>query len=141
MCAIAGIIERDREARIDPRVLSAMLAAMAHRGPDDEGTFIDGAAALGHKRLAIIDLQTGHQPMSNEDGSLWIVLNGEIYNYIELRRELEGRYRFRTRSDTEVLLHLYEERGTACLDALNGMFSFAIWDRRQQQLFAARDRF
>jgi len=141
MCAIAGIIERERDARVDQRTLTTMLAAMAHRGPDDEGIHLDGAVGLAHKRLAVIDLQTGHQPMANEDGSLWIVLNGEIYNYVELRQHLEDRHSFRTRSDTEVLLHLYEERGEGCLQALNGMFSFAIWDRRRQHLFAARDRF
>lgn len=117
-----------------------MLRLLAHRGPDGDGTHIEGQTALGHRRLAIIDLETGQQPMTNEDGSLWIVFNGEVYNYLELRRELERHHTFRTRSDTEVILHLYEELGERCLERLNGMFAFAIWDRRQRKLFAARDR-
>ncbi|NIT57144.1 MAG: asparagine synthase (glutamine-hydrolyzing), partial [Aliifodinibius sp.] len=114
--------------------------ALAHRGPDDEGIYTDKTVGLGHKRLSIIDLKDGHQPMTNEDESLWIVYNGEIYNYVELRRDLKRDHRFRTHSDTEVILHLYEELGERCLERLNGMFSFAIWDSRQQRLFAARDR-
>jgi asparagine synthase (glutamine-hydrolysing) len=117
-----------------------MMDTLAHRGPDGEGEWIEGPVALGHKRLAIIDLESGRQPMSNEDGSIWIVFNGEIYNYVELRRELVRHHHFRTQSDTEVILHLYEELGERCLERLNGMFSFAIWDARQQRLFAARDR-
>lgn len=140
MCGIAGIIERDRGRAVDRGAIAAMTAALAHRGPDDETAYIEGPVGLGHRRLAIIDLQTGRQPMCNEDGTLWIVFNGEIYNYLELRRELTRHHTFRTQSDTEVLLHLYEELGERCLDRLNGMFSFAIWDARQQRLFAARDR-
>jgi asparagine synthase (glutamine-hydrolysing) len=140
MCGIAGIIARDPSATPDVARLGLMLESLAHRGPDGEGVHADGPAALGHKRLAIIDLETGQQPMCNEDGSLWIVLNGEIYNYVELRQGLERHHEFRTRSDTEVILHLYEELGERCLDRLNGMFAFAIWDGRQQRLFAARDR-
>ena len=117
-----------------------MLHAIAHRGPDGEGAHFDGPVALGHKRLAIIDLDTGQQPMCNEDGSIWITFNGEIYNFVELRRELARHHTFRTQSDTEVILHLYEELGERCLERLNGMFAFAIWDSRQQRLFAARDR-
>jgi asparagine synthase (glutamine-hydrolysing) len=117
-----------------------MMDALAHRGPDGEGEWAEGPVALGHKRLAIIDLDTGRQPMCNEDGSIWIVFNGEIYNYVELRRELVRHHQFRTQSDTEVILHLYEELGERCLERLNGMFAFAIWDARQQKLFAARDR-
>ena len=140
MCGIAGIVSRDRAQGPDAAMLGAMLDAIAHRGPDGEGTHVDGPAALGHKRLAIIDLETGRQPMSNEDGTIWITFNGEIYNYVELRRELQRHHQFRTQSDTEVILHLYEELGERCLERLNGMFAFAIWDTRQQRLFAARDR-
>jgi asparagine synthase (glutamine-hydrolysing) len=140
MCGIAGILHRSRERPVDREAILAMMTALAHRGPDDEGTYFDGAIGLGHRRLAIIDLKSGRQPMSNEDESLWIVFNGELYNYLELRRELIGRHLFRTESDTEVLLHLYEEYGERCLERLNGMFAFAIWDARQKRLFAARDR-
>ena len=119
-----------------------MASALAHRGPDDEGFHAEDGAVLGNRRLQVIDLEDGHQPMANEDESLWITFNGEIYNHRELRRELEGAgHRFRSRTDTEVVLHLYEERGERCLDRLRGMFAFAIWDRRLQRLFAARDRF
>jgi len=117
-----------------------MMTALAHRGPDDAGLWKGGPAALGFRRLAVIDLATGQQPMSNEDGSVWIVFNGEIYNYLELRQELEGAHHFRTHSDTETVLHLYEEMGERCLERLNGMFAFAIWDQRTGRLFAARDR-
>ncbi len=140
MCGIAGIVGRERAFAPDAELLSAMLDAIAHRGPDGEGIHIDGPAALGHKRLAIIDLDSGRQPMCNEDGTIWITFNGEIYNYVELRRELARHHQFRTQSDTEVILHLYEELGERCLERLNGMFSFAIWDARQQRIFAARDR-
>jgi asparagine synthase (glutamine-hydrolysing) len=118
-----------------------MSAALAHRGPDGDGFVDHPAAVLGHRRLAIIDRAGGHQPMANEDGSCWIVFNGEIYNHRELRPALEARgHRFRTSSDTEVILHAYEEYGTALVDRLEGMFAFAIHDRRRQALFAARDR-
>ncbi len=140
MCGIAGIVALDRGAPPDPETLGVMLEAIAHRGPDGEGTHFDGPVALGHKRLAIIDLESGRQPMCNEDGTIWITFNGEIYNYVELRRELARHHQFRTQSDTEVILHLYEELGERCLERLNGMFAFAIWDSRQQRLFAARDR-
>jgi asparagine synthase (glutamine-hydrolysing) len=140
MCGIAGIIARDRAHSPDGEALQVMLDAIAHRGPDGEGIHLDGPVALGHKRLAIIDLETGRQPMCNEDGSIWITFNGEIYNYVELRRELARHHQFRTQSDTEVILHLYEELGERCLERLNGMFAFAIWDARQQRIFAARDR-
>jgi asparagine synthase (glutamine-hydrolysing) len=120
-----------------------MARAMRHRGPDDEGFYRDGNIALGHQRLSIIDTSPlGRQPMTNEDKQLWIVCNGEIYNYLELRQQLVGRgHRFRSHSDTEVILHLYEEEGPACVHRLNGMFAFAIWDRHERILFAARDRF
>ena len=140
MCGIAGIVERQRGREPDRATLGLMVAAIAHRGPDGDGAYLDGPIALGHKRLSIIDLALGAQPMSNEDGSIWVTFNGEIYNYVELRRELARHHDFRTQSDTEVLVHLYEELGERCLERLNGMFSFAIWDKRQQRLFAARDR-
>lgn len=140
MCGIAGILNRDRTAPAESGRLRGMMSALEHRGPDGEGVYVNGGVALGHKRLAIIDLETGKQPMTNEDESIWIVFNGEIYNYVELRRDLKRDHTFRTQSDTEVILHLYEELGERCLERLNGMFAFAIWDRRQQRLFAARDR-
>lgn len=141
MCGIAGFLTR-HGAPADSRWVQAMCSRLAHRGPDGEGFCLDGGLALGHRRLSIIDLEGGRQPMENEDGSLVIVFNGEIYNFLELRPELERRgHAFRTRSDTEVLLHLYEEFGEAMTERLNGMFAFAIWDRRRGQLFLARDRF
>jgi asparagine synthase (glutamine-hydrolysing) len=116
---------------------------MFHRGPDDEGLFVEGPVGLGHRRLSIIDLTSaGHQPMTNEDGSLQVVFNGEIYNYVELAQELRGRgHRFHSSTDTEVILHQYEEDGERCVEKFRGMFAFALWDRRKGQLFAARDRF
>jgi asparagine synthase (glutamine-hydrolysing) len=118
-----------------------MRDIFVYRGPDDAGLHLDGSVGLGHRRLSIIDLGGGHQPMSTEDGSLWIVFNGEIYNYRSLRDELIGKgYQFQSQSDTEVILHLYAERGEACVHALNGMFAFAIWDTRRRVLFLARDR-
>jgi asparagine synthase (glutamine-hydrolysing) len=140
MCGIAGILERERGRPVRREAVEIMMAALRHRGPDDAGLHLDGAVGLGHQRLSIIDLGTGHQPMTNEDGSLWIVFNGEIYNYLELRRDLTRQHTFKTHSDTEVILHLYEELGERCLERLNGMFAFAIWDARQQRVFAARDR-
>ena len=137
MCGIAGIIGCD----IKPRTaISAMLSAIAHRGPDDEDVLTNGCATLGHRRLSIIDLAGGRQPISNHDNSLHIVCNGEIYNWAELRKSLEqAGYRFKTKSDTEVILHLYAEHGTDCLKYLRGMFAFAIWDSKRKRLFAARD--
>ena len=118
-----------------------MCDVMAHRGPDDDGYFVQGRAGLGIRRLSIIDLATGHQPISNEDGTLWIVFNGEIYNHALLRERLQARgHRYTTHSDTETILHLYEEYGRDCVQHLRGMFAFAIWDSRQQRLFVARDR-
>jgi len=140
MCGVCGVICREPSRVADPGAVQVMMAALAHRGPDDAGWWQEGPAALGFRRLAIIDLETGRQPMSNEDGTVWMVFNGEIYNYLELREELKGRHHFRTQSDTEVLIHLYEEMGERCVDRLNGMFAFAIWDQRQGRLFAARDR-
>ena len=118
-----------------------MLAVMRHRGPDGHGVHLDGPAGLGHLRLSIIDLTTGSQPLANEDESVWIVFNGEIYNYQELRAQLISRgHRFKTNSDTEVIVHLYEEHGSECVHNLRGMFAFAIWDARNRKLFLARDR-
>ena len=114
---------------------------MILRGPDDEGYFVDRNAGLGMRRLKVIDLNTGHQPISNEDGRFWIVFNGEIYNYRELRSELEAKgHKFSTHSDTETIIHAYEEYGEDCVSKLNGMFAFAIWDRLDQKLFLSRDR-
>lgn len=140
MCGIAGIFGSDwRRAQLD-----AMVGAQRHRGPDAEGTYVSptGRAGLGHNRLSIIDLSAaGRQPMSEPTGRYHVVFNGEIYNYLELRAELDGDYRFKTHTDTEALLAAYEKWGAACLDKLLGMFAFAIWDERTQSLFAARDRF
>lgn len=141
MCGILGIIQGYREQPADKRTARAMAAAMVHRGPDDEGFFFRGPVALGMRRLSIIDVPGGHQPISNEDGSLWVVFNGEIYNFAPLREDLGARgHTFRTQSDTEVIVHLYEEVGDELLNHLNGMFAFALWDERQQRLLVARDR-
>jgi len=142
MCGISGLFALN--GPLDPEVraaLPAMNGALAHRGPDGDGCFDDTRVALGHRRLAIIDRAGGHQPMANEDGTCWIVFNGEVYNHRSLRPLLEAKgHRFRTVSDTEVILHAYEEFGPACVERLDGMFAFAIYDGRRQELFAARDR-
>lgn len=142
MCGIAGIINLDQRP-VGTDVLEAMLTAQRHRGPDDSGTFISGWAGLAHARLSIIDLsRDAHQPMTNEDSSKIIVHNGEIYNYVELRGELKSLgHNFRSKSDTEVILHAYEEWGPACLGRFNGMWAFAILDLKEGTLFASRDRF
>lgn len=141
MCGIVGVVQFERDARLDTDVLRQMCAAMVHRGPDDEGIYSQGRVGLGVRRLSIIDLATGHQPISNEDGTLWIVFNGEIYNHLTLREQLIARgHRYRTDSDTETIVHLYEEYGRNCVDHLRGMFAFAIWDTQQRRLFIARDR-
>jgi asparagine synthase (glutamine-hydrolysing) len=143
MCGIAGMIEPEAAMSFAERreLIGLMCYAIEHRGPDDEGFHIDGGVALGMRRLSIIDLFTGHQPISNEDGSIWIVFNGEIYNFRELRDELIARgHTFQTSTDTEVIVHLYEDDGEACVERLRGMFAFAIWDSREQKLFIARDR-
>src|SRR5262249_15571781 len=140
MCGIAGILDT-KGRKVDESLVRRFTEALGHRGPDGEGYYSDGSVSLGHRRLAIVDLAGGRQPMSNEDGTVTVVLNGEIYNFRELRMRLEGvGHRFTTRSDTEVLLHAYEQYGEACLDELRGMFAFAVWDRAQQTLFLARDR-
>ena len=141
MCGIAGILEFGRDAEADGAALREMCRVMAHRGPDDDGFYSDGAAGIGMRRLSIVDLATGHQPISNEDGSLWIVFNGEIYNHLSLREQLIARgHAYRTHSDTETIVHLYEEYGRDCVQHLRGMFAFAIWDRSKKTLFIARDR-
>src|SRR5690348_6122596 len=128
MCGIAGMLHFEASRTADAALLERMCAALRHRGPDDHGLYVRGPVGLGHRRLSIIDLSTaGHQPMSNDDGSVWIVFNGEIYNFLELRRRLEqAGTRFRSKTDTEVLLRLYEARGVDCLQSLRGMFAFAI---------------
>ena len=169
MCGIAGVYNRNR-APVDPELVLRMTRTLIHRGPDEEGYFVnalgsasalagaplrrlgDGVGAsgardvrghvgLGHRRLSIIDLGSGQQPLCNEDGTVWITYNGEVYNFVELSRELESRgHRFRTRSDTEAIVHAYEEWGPACVERLRGMFALAIWDQRNQRMFLARDR-
>jgi asparagine synthase (glutamine-hydrolysing) len=141
VCGICGKLNFDREKSVSPSLLKAMADAIYHRGPDDEGYYVSGALGLGFRRLSIIDLNTGHQPLANEDNTVWIVFNGEIYNYQELRRELLSKgHTFKTHTDTEVIVHLYEEFGEACVEKLRGMFAFAIWDERQKVLLLARDR-
>lgn len=140
MCGIAGILQTDGAA-VDPDVLRRVNSAISHRGPDGEGYWIEGPVGLAHRRLSIIDLAGGTQPLGNEDGRVQVTFNGEIYNYRELRSRLEGLgHRFKTESDTEVIVHGWEQWGEACVTELRGMFAFAIWDRGQRQLFLARDR-
>lgn len=140
MCGICGIVENSG-VRPDADVLGRLNSRLFHRGPDEGGEWIDGSAGLAMRRLAIIDLTGGHQPMFNADGSIAVVFNGEIYNYLELRQTLEkGGHRFATNSDTEAIVHVYEQYGPEGLDKLNGMFALAVWDRRSQQLLLARDR-
>jgi asparagine synthase (glutamine-hydrolysing) len=141
MCGIAGIVHFDRERPVDVEMLHAMGRSIAHRGPDGSGTWVGRGVGFVHRRLAIIDVAGGQQPIANEDGAVHVVFNGEIYNYERLRRELLARgHRFRTNSDTEVLVHLYEEEGTELVNRLRGMFAFALWDQRRQRLLLARDR-
>lgn len=150
MCGIAGVVWNRTGRAVDRSVLTRMITAIQHRGPDDSGTMISSelsqyqgetACALGHRRLSIIDLGGGHQPLTNEDGTIWTVFNGEIYNYRELREELIARgHRFQTSTDTEVIVHLYEELGPRCVERMRGMFAFAVWDQRQKSLLLARDR-
>src|SRR5919197_1304927 len=142
MCGICGLAALDGAGPVDRALLEAMNGALVHRGPDDDGTLIDGPVALGARGLSIIDLEGGHQPIANEDGSVHVVQNGEIYNYRQLRDELAARgHRFATHCDTEVLVHLYEERGPRFVDALRGMFALAVWDARRRRLLLARDRY
>ena len=141
MCGISGIWNWGSGEPVSRDVLERMTASIAHRGPDDEGFYLDGSLGLGFRRLSIIDLAGGHQPMSDPNGHVWVVFNGEIYNFSELRCELEGYgYDFRTHSDTEVIVHGYRHWGLDVLDHLNGMFGLAIWDAQRQRLMLARDR-
>ena len=141
MCGICGLASRDPLALpLERDRLAAMCNIMAHRGPDDDGQLIEPGIALGMRRLSILDLETGAQPISNEDGTVWTVFNGEIYNYRELRRRLSGRHRLSTRSDTETIVHLYEEHGPRFVEHLRGMFGIAVWDRLRRRLVLTRDR-
>ena len=141
MCGICGIFYPDRLHSVDERVLRSMNGRIAHRGPDDEGFYVRANVGLAMRRLSIIDISTGHQPVANEDNTVWIVFNGEIYNYRDVRQGLEERgHRFRTHSDTETIIHLYEEYGRECVKHLRGMFAFVIWDEKKRVLFGARDR-
>jgi asparagine synthase (glutamine-hydrolysing) len=141
MCGLCGVLNFDGQAQVNQAELAAMTATLNKRGPDDMGYFCSGPVGLGHRRLSIIDLEMGHQPISNEDGSIWIVYNGELYNYREIRASLtKAGHRFATASDTEVIVHAYEEYGADCLKAMNGMFAFALWDSNRRRLLLARDR-
>ncbi len=141
MCGICGVFHPDQARRVGRDALAGMNQQIAHRGPDDDGFFVEQNIGLAMRRLSIIDLQTGQQPITNEDQTLWIVFNGEIYNHQELRKDLEARgHRYHTRSDTETIVHLYEEYGEDCVQHLRGMFAFAIWDRSRRRLYIARDR-
>lgn len=141
MCGIVGILRLNPRDSVEPARLERMRDVLAHRGPDGKGIWTEGPIGLGHRRLAIVDVAGGHQPMSTEDESLWITFNGEIYNHATRRAELERRgHRYRTRSDTETILYLYQEHGDRCVEQLDGMFAFALWDRTRGRLLLARDR-
>ncbi len=141
MCGICGVVNFERQDWVQRSALAAMNERIVHRGPDDDGYYLSENVGLAMRRLSIIDLQTGRQPVSNEEGTVWLVYNGEIYNHQELRAQLEGRgHHYRSRSDTETIVHLYEEYGLDCVHHLRGMFAFALWDMRRRRLFAARDR-
>ena len=141
MCGIAGILHFDAERKIDLSVIKKMTDIISYRGPDGEGFYIHNNLAFGHRRLSIIDLNTGDQPMFNESKDIVLILNGEIYNYIELRNDLiKLGHNFRTTSDTEVIIRAYEEWGVECQAKFNGMWSLALWDEKQQQLLLSRDR-
>jgi asparagine synthase (glutamine-hydrolysing) len=141
MCGICGVFYSDRTQQVNRDLLVTMNEEIVHRGPDDDGLFAEENIGLAMRRLSIIDVRTGHQPISNEDRSIWIVFNGEIYNHQELRKDLESRgHRYSSKSDTETIVHLYEQYGADCVKHLRGMFAFAIWDRSNRRLFMARDR-
>ena len=141
MCGIAGYFQLNEPAPPDKELVGRMIAAIRYRGPDELGMYASDRCVLGQARLSIIDLAGGSQPLGNEDGSVWVTFNGEIYNYVELREDLLKRgHKFRTRSDTEVIVHAYEEYGRDCLEHFNGQFAFAIYDRRSNKLLLARDR-
>ena len=138
MCGIAGIFNLHRNQEISLNALKGMIAMIHHRGPDGFGFYRDERAGLAHARLSIIDLEGGWQPIHNEDKTVWIIFNGEIFNYKELRGDLEKKgHRFYTMSDTEVIIHLYEDHGPNCVTYLNGQFAFAIWDKKKEALFVA----
>src|SRR6266498_4069701 len=141
MCGLSGIYNYKTLEPVSERLLKAMNDTLVHRGPDDEGFYVSNEVGLGHRRLSIIDLAAGHQPMTNEDDTVWVAFNGEIYNFTDLHRWLEAKgHQFKTRSDTEIIVHLYEEKGEDCFRELRGMFAIAIWDRRKRKLVLARDR-
>src|SRR5438034_9132905 len=140
MCGIAGIVNSENGG-VEPATIHRMCQTIVHRGPDDEGIFVKDGAGMGMRRLSIIDLSGGHQPIFNEDKTVWIVFNGEIYNFLELRKELESRgHRFQTHTDTEVIVHLYEDFGSDCVHKLRGMYAFAIYDKPRRCLLLVRDR-
>jgi asparagine synthase (glutamine-hydrolysing) len=140
MCGICGQFNFARNEPVEPATIRRMTDSIRHRGPDDEGYLISGPLGLGFRRLSIIDLAGGHQPMSDAEETVWVIFNGEIYNYRELRAELQSKgHEFRTNSDTEVIIHGYKEWGAEVLDHLNGMFGLAIWDVKKQRLVVARD--
>lgn len=140
MCGIAGFVNPNLSESSE-LVLNRMLTRIQHRGPDECGLYLNKQACIGNVRLSIVDLASGQQPLSTEDGSMWIAYNGEVYNHLELKADLLKKgHRFRTNCDTEVVLHLYEEYGADCLSLLNGQFAFSIWDERKKELFLARDR-
>src|SRR3984957_19935574 len=142
MCGIAGGVSASRESDISEALVRHMCDQIVYRGPDDEGILVQDGAGLGMRRLSIIDLSGGHQPVFNEDRSAWVVFNGEIYNFPELRAGLLSRgHHFTTHTDTEVIVHLYEELGAGCVNKLRGMFAFALYDERRRKLLIARDRF
>src|SRR6267143_708854 len=140
MCGICGQYNFGSQSPVDRHDIESMTGSLVHRGPDDEGSYVAGPLGLGFRRLSIIDLGGGHQPMSDPEETVWVIFNGEIYNFRELRQELESRgHQFRTKSDTEVIVHGYQQWGTDVFDRLNGMFGVAIWDARRQRLVLARD--
>src|SRR4051812_20247180 len=141
MCGIAGIVAADRLHADEGARASRMNDVLAHRGPDGAGLEVDAQAVLVHRRLSIVDLAGGHQPLSNEDGSIWGTFNGEIYNHASVRQDLErAGHVYRTRSDTETIVHAYEQWGDDCVDRFRGMFAFGIWDSRRRRLLLVRDR-
>src|SRR5688500_850584 len=141
MCGIAGLLNLDATPFREPLLVARMASSLVHRGPDEEGSLIDGPMAFGFRRLRVIDLETGHQPVCNEDQTIWAMFNGEIYNIVELRSELQHLgHEFRTHSDTEVIVHAYEAYGMDFVQHLRGMFAIALWDRRNKRLILVRDR-
>src|SRR5438034_5516639 len=141
MCGICGLVTFRHDREIKEESLRRMCTSLRHRGPDDEGFLLEGGVGLGMRRLSIIDLNTGHQPIHNEDRTIWTVFNGEIYNYPALREELARLgHGFYTHSDTEVLVHAYEQWGDSFVERLNGMFAFALWDKPRRRILLARDR-